>query len=110
MYKLEKVSNLKPGMILAKGIFDRNGKLLLKEGSEITPFYIKKIREMGIKSVFVASEKQQTEIIEISPEDHEKLREELDFRFSYLVETDFVKQIKEEIERYFINRKSLEIW
>lgn len=44
---------LEPGMILGKTIIAANGFVLLQEGSELTPSYIKRLQTMGYPSVMV---------------------------------------------------------
>jgi len=43
------------GMVVARNIYSANGQLLLGKGSVLTGAYIRRLREMGIMSVFVES-------------------------------------------------------
>ncbi len=47
---------LKEGMILGRSIYNKNGSLLLKEGSEIKEQYISKVTELDIQGLYVNDE------------------------------------------------------
>jgi len=44
---------LQPGMTVARTIYSSSGKVLLAAGMKITPKYIKRLREVGVASVYV---------------------------------------------------------
>jgi len=54
------VSNLVPGMKLAKPITAKNGMVMLGEGTEITDKWIERIADMDIANVFVEGPPIQT--------------------------------------------------
>ena len=60
------VSNLKGGEILGKQIFDESGRVLLSVGVELKPYYIEKIKELGIYSVYIDDNISKNVIIEES--------------------------------------------
>lgn len=47
------VSQLKPGQILAKALYTERGEVLLSAGTLLTAFYIERLRERGIISVYL---------------------------------------------------------
>lgn len=47
------IDELKEGSRLAKAVTGRNGIVILGEGAELTPFYIKRLKEMGITHVYL---------------------------------------------------------
>ncbi|PKM82632.1 MAG: HD-GYP domain-containing protein [Firmicutes bacterium HGW-Firmicutes-14] len=49
------IYNAKPGMILAKEIYNRNGRLLLRENAVLTKRWIDKLAGYGIPTVFIRS-------------------------------------------------------
>lgn len=51
--RIVSVSSLKGDEILAKQIFDETGRILLSAGVELRPYYIERIKEIGIHSVYI---------------------------------------------------------
>lgn len=47
---------LRPGMVVARPIFDLEGRVLLNKGVILKPYYIQRLRELGIPAVYVADE------------------------------------------------------
>lgn len=64
------LSQIKPGMRLAKDIWSSNGLLLLGKGQEIRTSYLEKLKELGIFAVYVEDERlEDVEFLDpISPE------------------------------------------
>ena len=58
------VSNLKGDEILGRQIYDELDRVLLNVGVKLTPFYIEKIKEIGINSVYIDDEISKNVIIE----------------------------------------------
>lgn len=50
------LDSLKAGMILGKAIHNEDGKLLLGRGVTVSPFFIKRLKQIGISSVFIRDE------------------------------------------------------
>lgn len=63
------VSSLKGDEILAKQIFDETGRILLSAGVKLRPFFIERIKELGILSVYIEDDISQNVIIEESISD-----------------------------------------
>ena len=63
------VSSLKGDEVLGKQIFDESGRVLLKSGVKLKPFYIEKIKELGIYSVYIDDDISKNVIIEESISD-----------------------------------------
>ncbi|WP_196592782.1 HD-GYP domain-containing protein [Pectinatus sottacetonis] len=57
------VDRLRPGMIICQSIYDDNGLFLLRRGTKLTPFYIFKIQQAGIKEVTVISTNISTRFV-----------------------------------------------
>ena len=47
------ISQLRPGQTLAKALYSERGSILLGAGTTLNPFYIDKLRERGVISVFL---------------------------------------------------------
>lgn len=60
------VSSLKGDEILGKQIFDESGRVLLSVGVKLRPFYIKRIKELGINSVYIDDDISKNVVIEES--------------------------------------------
>lgn len=54
--RLLQIDELKPGMVLAKSIYDDNFNLLLGSGFSLTPGVIEKLRAMGMNGVYIKDE------------------------------------------------------
>ena len=60
------VSSLKGDEILGKQIFDESGRVLLSAQVKLKPYYIERIKELGIMSVYIDDEISKNVIIEES--------------------------------------------
>ncbi|MFW2490659.1 HD-GYP domain-containing protein [Clostridium chromiireducens] len=63
------VSSLKGNEILGKQIYDDAGRVLLRVGVELKPFYIEKIKQLGILSVYIDDDISKNVVIEESISD-----------------------------------------
>lgn len=57
-----RVELLKPGDVLGRAVLSRSGLSILEEGTVFTEAYIKRIKELGITSVFVRGVPEQARI------------------------------------------------
>ena len=64
--RIVNVSSLKGYEILGKKIFDDSGRVLLNTGVNLTPYYIQKLAEFGIISVYIDDDISKEVIIEES--------------------------------------------
>jgi putative nucleotidyltransferase with HDIG domain len=60
------VSSLKGDEILGKHIYDESGRVLLSAQVKLKPFYIERIKELGISSVYIDDDMSKDVIIEES--------------------------------------------
>ncbi|MDS0526741.1 HD domain-containing protein [Clostridium sp. SHJSY1] len=60
------VSSLKGDEVLGRQIYDELGRVLLNVGVKLKPFYIEKIKELGIHSVYIDDEISKNVVIEES--------------------------------------------
>lgn len=67
--RIVSVSSLKGDEILAKQIFDETGRILLSAGVELRPYYIERIKEIGIHSVYIEDDISKNVVIEESVSD-----------------------------------------
>lgn len=51
--RLVSIDSVKPRALLAKTIYDGQGRILLAKGTELHPQYIKRLQELGIWSVYI---------------------------------------------------------
>lgn len=63
------VSNLKGDEILGKQIFDESGRILLSAGVKLRPYYIERIKELGINLVYIDDDISKNVVIEESISD-----------------------------------------
>ncbi|MHC1683139.1 MAG: HD-GYP domain-containing protein [Clostridiaceae bacterium] len=63
------VSSLKGDEILGKQIYDESGRVLLNVGVKLKPYYIERIKELGIFSVYIDDEISKNVVIEESISD-----------------------------------------
>ena len=63
------VSNLNGEETLGKQIFDESGRVLLSVGVKLRPYYIERIKELGINSVYIDDDISKNVIIEESISD-----------------------------------------
>ena len=64
--RIVSVSSLKGDEVLGKQIFDETGRVLLSVGVKLIPYYIERIKELGIHSVYIDDEISKDVIIEES--------------------------------------------
>ena len=57
------VSNLQPGMVIAKNIYDADANLLLSKDIALTKHYINRLKTIGLSSVYILTEKKHHNII-----------------------------------------------
>lgn len=81
------VSKLVPGATLLRPVVNRNGLVLIAEGTELTETLINKIRSMDVDSVYVRGSKK------LLPPCEEMLKG-LDKRFSKVESEPFMSVIK----------------
>lgn len=87
------VSNLEPGMKLAKPVMAKNGMVMLGEGTELTATWIERVQDMGITSIFVEGPAIQT----IS---REEALENLDARFCRAEGKAYMNVIKKVVREH----------
>ncbi|MEJ1296504.1 MAG: hypothetical protein RPU64_13280 [Candidatus Sedimenticola sp. (ex Thyasira tokunagai)] len=79
------ISDLKPGMVIAEGVFDTSGRILLEANTSITPDVVRTLRSWGIASVSIIPMEGVMQPVPESPADtphSEILRAALEQRFS----------------------------
>lgn len=64
------LENTQPGMVLAKDLYDRNGRLILKEGTSITEQHLRTFKVWRITALFVhmTGEQEKVEEERIDPD------------------------------------------
>lgn len=92
--KFLSVDSLKPGMVTAEAVFNRFGSVLLWENTVLNNSMIQHLKNMGIQTVAVLSEKP--EVTYIQKEGKESIRQ-LQFKFEYEMNVKETKKIFNEI-------------
>jgi hypothetical protein len=87
------VAKLEPGMKLSKPVTAKNGMVMLGEGTELSPAWIERIRDMEIGSVFIDGPSVQT----VSKEE---ALAELDARFAKVEGKPYMNLIKKIIKAH----------
>lgn len=90
------VNDLVSGAVLLRPIMNKNGLILIGEGTELTDALIDKIREMGVDSVHVRGVKK------VLPPQDEALAD-LDRRFSKAESEPYMSIIKNAISDHIIS-------
>ena len=54
--RLMSIDNVKENMQIARNIFSADGKVLLAEGVSLTANYISRLREIGIRSLYITDQ------------------------------------------------------
>ncbi len=47
------VNKLKPGMEVAKSIYNKNGHILISKGTKLKASYIQRLKELGVESIYI---------------------------------------------------------
>lgn len=50
------ISDIKEGQIIAKNVYDKDGRLLLKEGTAVRQLYVRRLEDMGLPFVYIKDE------------------------------------------------------
>ena len=50
------ITDIEPGMVLGKSIYELNNKLILAAGNKITPFILERFVERGYNYIYVKEE------------------------------------------------------
>jgi len=101
------ISDLKPGMVLAKNVYGKSENLLMGKGVPLSSEKIEQLSCLGIKSLWVEAPDERKEP---SGEDITKItkevREMLDSQFEQVSHNLIMKELKEVFARYLIKRMS----
>jgi hypothetical protein len=87
------VENLQAGMKLLKPVTDKNGMILLSEGTVLTDKWIERIQDMAIEVVYIDGPAQKT-----IPKEEELAR--LDERFKHVEDVPHMKLLKKLIKEH----------
>jgi hypothetical protein len=85
------VENIVPGMKLAKPITNQSGMVMLGENTELNPFLIEKIKDMGITSVYIYGVAKT-----LAPK--EEVLAQLDERFRSVETQPYMGQLKKALQ------------
>ncbi len=109
------VSNLKGDEILGKQLFDDTGKILINSDIKLTRFFIDKLTDLGVKSVYIDDEFSKEVVIDDTVS--EKTRQMSKYNLKEAMErytknsridnSDIVKSVNSIIDEIFLNRDSL---
>ncbi len=97
------VEKLNPKDVIAKDVTRKDGTVLVKAGTELTPEIIDRLKKLNISEVYikvVAGKKEFQEKIKFFKERLDKI----DFLFRKYNDDDFMKKMKIFFKNYFKNR------
>jgi hypothetical protein len=103
------IDNLAPGMVLARNVCDRSGRLLLPAGAELSEKHFGIFRMWGILEAEIVGESPATEDhetpvnLELDPVALAKAREEVEILF---VHNDFEHPAIKELMRLCVDRRA----
>ncbi|MCG0277189.1 MAG: HD-GYP domain-containing protein [Thermanaeromonas sp.] len=111
---------LRPGMVVARSIFDAEGRVLLNKGVILKPYYIQRLRELGIPGVYVAddmgpewevedvvSEATRLKALKLVKEIMEGVKGEKRGNQAALIEPERVREVVESIVQELLSRKGI---
>jgi len=87
------VENLQEGMKLLRPVTDKNGMVLLSEGTVLTVKWIERIQDMAIEAVYIDGPTQKS-----IPKEEELAR--LEARFKYMEDVPHMKFLKKLIREH----------
>jgi hypothetical protein len=87
------VENLQEGMKLLRPVTDKNGMVLLSEGTVLSEKWIERIQDMAIEAVYIDGPTQKT-----IPKEEELAR--LDARFKYMEDVPYMKLLKKIVREH----------
>ncbi|MBN1546443.1 MAG: hypothetical protein JW902_07280 [Syntrophaceae bacterium] len=87
------VENLQEGMKLLRPVTDKNGMVLLSEGTVLTVKWIERIQDMAIEAVYIDGPTQKS-----IPKEEELAR--LEARFKYMEDVPHMKLLKKLIREH----------
>jgi hypothetical protein len=90
------IMDLVPGSVLLRPVINKNGLILIAEGTELTESLIDKIRNMEVDSVYVRGAKR------VLP-NREEVLADLDRRFSKTESEPFMSLIKNAISHHIMS-------
>lgn len=113
--RLVPIESVREGCFLAKTIFDNNGRILLRDGVTLNSNLLKRVKQLGIFSVYITDEYSEKEIEDvIKPEIRQKSIKIIKDSFSnmqkYISNTVSPKSsaaILKEVESYFSSIKEV---
>ncbi len=83
------LTQVNPGMILAKPVVDDKGRTLCGPGTLVTDKLVSRIEKMGISVVYVQSDEK------MSDEELQKERQKIERRFSKIPPSSFLHPLKD---------------
>jgi hypothetical protein len=87
------VANLQEGMKLLRPVTDKNGMILLSEGTVLTEKWIERIQDMAVEAVYIDGPTLRT-----IPKEEELAR--LDARFKYVEDVPHMKLLKKLVKEH----------
>ncbi len=93
---LQPVEKLELGMTIAQDVLGPSGVPLVRGGAEVTDEIINWLKRLDIKEVWVRGREKK----ELSPEEVEALRAELDARFFRVAGDPIMDELKEAVFRF----------
>ena len=87
------VENLQEGMKLLRPVTDKNGMILLSEGTILSGKWIERIQDMAIEAVYIDGPSQRT-----VPKEEELAR--LEARFKYVEDVPHMKLLKKLVKEH----------
>jgi len=105
-----KLKDILPGMILAKDVKDRSGRILLIAGNRLSENHAKIFRSWGITEICTESEVSsivpERKIIDTESDEYKKAEKELRGLFRY---TDMKNPVVKEMFQLSLERKMLKL-
>lgn len=100
--KIVQISDVGPGVVLARDLKDSGGSLILSKGKELSKAMIERLARMNIQEVAIEGE---------DPESAEKMREKLaklKHRFEGHEQDPFMSEIERIVREYFEQTVSMD--
>lgn len=100
--RLAATETVRPGVYLAKTIYDASGRVLLAKGTYLTPEYIKRLMELEYRSIYIEDEiSESIEIEDIIPEETRTRMSQMTKKILFDTKSD--KKLQERIIKQAVN-------
>ncbi len=100
------VENIEDGMVLSKEICNSSGNILISKDTSLTAALGRRLKNWGIRYVFIQGEEQSTEELNIVCSSPEELKTHLLSKFSSVMQNPIMENLFVSIYQYRLQKNS----